>query len=66
MLNVDAFEPVANLTDGLHVGDACVVVFEGEFAEVGDSGEKKFGVGRLSMLDESVQHGNAVGYEEII
>jgi len=66
LLNVNTLEPVANLTDGLHIGDAGVVGFECEFAEVGDSGEKEFGMGRLKMLDESVEHGNAVGDEEIV
>ena len=66
MLDVDALEPVAYLTHGLHVRDAGVVVFEGELAEIRDGGEKKFGVGRLKMLNESIKHGNTVRSEEVI
>ena len=49
----------------MHISDAGVVIFEGEFAEVGDSGEEEFGVGRLKMLNESVQHGDVVGDEDV-
>ena len=66
MLDVDVLELVAYLTNGLHVRDAGVVVFEGELAEIRDGGEKKFGVGRLKMLDESIKHGNTVRSEEVI
>ena len=51
-----------DLADRFHVGDGCAGGFIGELEEVHDGGEKMIGMGGFEVLNDSVEHGDAIGF----
>ena len=50
----------------MHVQDGGVTGSVGEFGEVGDSDKQMFVMGRLKVLGDGVEHGNAISGVDIV
>ena len=66
MDNVNSLEALADLMDRFHVEGGCVRGFVVDLGEVHDGCKKMLSMGGLEVINDGIEHGNAIGFVGVI